>query len=279
MNIETLAARPSGMRYSFPVSVALHLLLFLLAWQLAERVVTTGPVVIDLVFSEPERKPPPPKPEPKLWQEPEPDDVTPLQEPQTVEQAREKLPDEELNPLLPRNGNPRELDDTRPNIATMARSDVELPGMRVSGVKRTDDGSSTFMGAPHGVDRKVRIDMPDNNLFPHYGKGNKHQLGGREGGTGDGSGEANRFRPRPSQRTNPDGDVFQKPIVKKKKTEDLAAEVTRDNRGTWRRIENVGPLAHLNAQCYGVPANALIYYSEFKFRCADNQIIEAWRKE
>ena len=280
MRIEQALQRPSGLRFSLPVSVILHILFLLLAWKVANRVVEHAPVIIDLVFSEPQKEPPPPppKPQPKLW--PEPSDVTPLQEPPLTKPLRDRIPDEEINPLLPRNGNPRALDDLRPTVATMRRSDIDtgLPGLRISGVRPTDDGTSTFKGVPHGVDRKTDVKLPDDGLTPHFGTGNKGMRGGREGGTGDGSGDRNYFKPRPATRTDLGNEtVFHKPIAPKK---EAVAVVTQDVQGQkWRKIENVGPLAHLNAQCYQVPRGNVIYYQEYKFRCADNQIIEAWLKE
>jgi len=57
--------------------------------------------------------------------------------------------------------------------------------------------------------------------------------------------------------------------------------LTRDEvQGTWQRLENVGPVAHLNALCFGREPEEYVYHENFRLRCRDNQIIEGWlRKE
>ena len=281
MRIEQAQNRsPWGKRASYAGSIILHLLLLLLFAKLAERALKAGPILVsfNVVDTKKEEPPPPPKPEKKLWPEP-PKDVRMPQQNQIQEAKQDTkryIPDEEINRLLPK-GAPRELDDFRPNIATLRREDGDLPGMRVSGVKRSDDGSSNMRGAFFGVDRKKDVDIPNDGLPPHFGKGNKGIRGGVEGGTGEGSGMRNYFKSGPRQdSTLESAPLFKKPAEKK---EPIATDIVSDSHGTWRKIENVGPLAHLNARCYEVPSGQVVYYQEYKLRCSDNQIIEAWRKQ
>lgn len=52
-----------------------------------------------------------------------------------------------------------------------------------------------------------------------------------------------------------------------------------DLRGVWQRIENIGPLAQLNALCYGKRSGEIIYKNSYRLKCSNNQIIEAWRRK
>lgn len=48
--------------------------------------------------------------------------------------------------------------------------------------------------------------------------------------------------------------------------------------GSWQKIDNIGPLAHLNAKCYRVQTGRVIRYRNFIFRCSNNQITDAWKQ-
>lgn len=52
-----------------------------------------------------------------------------------------------------------------------------------------------------------------------------------------------------------------------------------DLRGVWQKIENIGPLAQLNALCYGRRSGEIVYQGFYRIKCLNNQIIEAWRKK
>jgi len=49
--------------------------------------------------------------------------------------------------------------------------------------------------------------------------------------------------------------------------------------GAWQRMENLGPLSHLNALCFGRSPDEFVYHEEFRLRCDANQIIEGWRRK
>ncbi|MBU0729724.1 MAG: hypothetical protein KKE17_15495 [Proteobacteria bacterium] len=48
--------------------------------------------------------------------------------------------------------------------------------------------------------------------------------------------------------------------------------------GRLQKMDNIGPLAHLNANCYGIPDKKVIRYRNYIFRCSKNQIMEAWKQ-
>ena len=52
-----------------------------------------------------------------------------------------------------------------------------------------------------------------------------------------------------------------------------------DLRGVWQKIENIGPLAQLNALCYGRRSGEIVYQDRYRLKCSNNQIIEAWRRK
>jgi len=47
---------------------------------------------------------------------------------------------------------------------------------------------------------------------------------------------------------------------------------------SWQRIDNIGPLAHLNENCYGQPNGSIVVNGHYKFKCSRNQIVEAWKQ-
>ncbi len=60
------------------------------------------------------------------------------------------------------------------------------------------------------------------------------------------------------------------------KSDDLRYD--EEYKGVWQKLENIGPVAHLNAKCFGISDNRIVRYRQYKFRCAKNQIREAWKQ-
>ena len=91
--------------------------------------------------------------------------------------------------------------------------------------------------------------------------------------------EAQQLKVRSVQRAGPlEGEAKHGDMARSDKAPvNMRAE--EDLRGFWQKIENIGPLAQLNALCYGRRSGEVVYQDRYRLKCSNNQIIEAWRKK
>ncbi|MDP8255347.1 MAG: hypothetical protein P9M14_06325 [Candidatus Alcyoniella australis] len=245
-------SRPRNLAY-----VGLAALLLLLIWNFEpfsenarERLIAMIPPEIDLP------KPPPPPP-------PEPTPPPPEPEP-TPESTPEPIPDEQLDRLQDQQD--RQLEDLRQQMEIERREDEQRAGVKVDAARR-DDVVADLPSAFGNTDRN------DDDARPL----SLSNIGTRRTGPGDGAGGGPLKVGTPGRGRSGTGDGEElAPVSTRKKTPPRANETVS---GRWVRVSNLGPLAHLNARCYGKFAGSIVLAGSYKLRCSDNQIIEAWKKE
>ena len=201
----------------------------------------------------PEPEPPPPPPEP----EPPPPEPEPEPEP-------EPIPEEELEPLKVEEQ--RQLDELRKKLELDRRNEEMYQGLKVPATRR-DDVAPDLPSAFGRVSKRPGDELPTS--LSQIGTKRRGKVIGR-------SGKPLKIGGRKKKRAEPEETKLAAPIVKKKPKFERTDE---DIRGRWVKIENLGPLAHLNSKCYGKKDGEIVYVGRYKLKCRDNQIVEAWRRE
>ena len=205
------------------------------------------------------KTPPPPMPTP-----PPPEPTPPPPEP--TPEPPEPIPEEPLEPLDRHREDQQ--DDMREKMDQQLREDQQMPGVKVTATKR-DDVVPDLPAAFGNTDKR-----PDDTI-----PSSLSNIGTRRTGPDAGSGGGNGLSISGGNKRRSGGDegISLPPVAAKKTPE--RSEGTGGFSGVWKRVSNLGPLAHLNYKCYGVEPNKVVYSGSYKLQCRDNQIVAAWKKE
>ena len=231
------------------------LLMVMLIWieplskKVEEELVSMLPPEFDLP------KPPPPPPPPPPEEPPPPPEPEPEPEPEPIPEEPLELPEEK----------PKLHEELDKKVEMDRREKIEMPGVKVE-ARKSDHVVADLPKAFGNTNRREGDTIPTS----------LSNIGTRRTGPATGAGGPQvKIGPKQRRKTV-DAPAEAVPIAKKGTGR---GELTEDGLGLWEKIENVGPLAHLNERCYAKPAGSLVYVSIYKLRCRDNQIIEAWKKK
>lgn len=206
-------------------------------------------------------KPPPPPPPPP----PEPPPPPPPPEEKPPEPKPEPIPEEKLEEIKVEEK--KELEQLKEDLKLERRQEEQYQGLKVPAI-RSDDATPDLPAAFGNVKRRAGDEFPSS--LSEIGTRRKGEVVPGYGKPLDvGAGRA--------KRKDVGETTLGAPLAEVKKPQ--VEEKSEDYRGRWVRIENLGPLAHLNQLCYGKSYGQIIYVDIYKLKCGDNQIIEAWRKE